>query len=118
LNRERTYLAFASVLDVVAHGPHDHPVTEALFILVILLVRRRVPEHRGLLGAGLPALFALGVRALYGTEVATAGTPGSSRATTNSRGGRVVAYLCFGVCVAAVVFGIVVIVFGKQLFGT
>jgi hypothetical protein len=38
LNRERTYLAFASVLDVVAHGPHDHSVTEALFILVILLV--------------------------------------------------------------------------------
>jgi hypothetical protein len=71
-----------------------------------------------LLGAGLPALFALGVRALYGTEVATADTAGSSPTTTNSRGGRVVAYLCFGVCVAAVVFGIVVIVFGKQLFGT
>jgi hypothetical protein len=71
-----------------------------------------------LLGAGLPALFALGVRALYGTEVATVGTPDSSRATTNRPVGRVVAYLCFGVCVAAVLFGIVVIVFGKQMFGS
>jgi uncharacterized membrane protein YecN with MAPEG domain len=71
-----------------------------------------------LLGAGLPALFALGVRALYGTEVATVGTPDSSRPAPNRPIGRVVAYLCFAVCVIAVLFGIVVLVFGKQLFGT
>jgi uncharacterized membrane protein YecN with MAPEG domain len=71
-----------------------------------------------LLGAGLPALFALGVRALYGTEVATVGTSESSRTTRNRPAGRVVAYLCFAVCVIAVLFGIVVLVFGKQLFGT
>jgi hypothetical protein len=67
-----------------------------------------------LLGAGLPALFALGVRALHGAEVAV-GAPGSSPSATPAR--RTLAYLCFGVCVAAVVFGIVVIVFGQQIFG-
>jgi hypothetical protein len=69
-----------------------------------------------LLGAGLPALFALGIRALYGKEVA-AGAHGSSLTTGTRAAGRTVAYLCFGVCVAAVLFGIVVIVFGKQIFG-
>ena len=68
-----------------------------------------------LLGAGLPALFALGVRALHGTEVAV-DAPGSSLPTTTPAR-RTAAYLCFGLCVAAVLFGIVVIVFGKQIFG-
>ena len=67
-----------------------------------------------ILGAGLPALFALGVRALYGTQAPTAG---ASATTTARPVGRVVAYLCFAVCVTAVLFGIVVIVFGKQMFG-
>ena len=64
------------------------------------------------LGAGLPAIFALGIRSLdTGREVGPDGrlTPGSA--------GRVGAFLCFGVVVAAALFGIVVIVFGKQLFG-
>jgi hypothetical protein len=69
-----------------------------------------------LVGAGLPALFALGIRALYGTEVA-AGAHGSSPTTAARPAGRAVAYLCFGVCMAAVLFGIVVIVFGNQIFG-
>jgi hypothetical protein len=70
-----------------------------------------------IIGAGLPALFAVGVRALNtGGTVTTGGPPGGSgyRATG---GGRAVAYLCFGVCILAVLFGIVIIVYGKQLFG-
>ena len=68
-----------------------------------------------LLGAGLPALFALGVRALHGAEVPVRAAGSSPSAPTPAR--RTVAYLCFAVCVAAVLFGIVVIVFGKQIFG-
>lgn len=71
------------------------------------------------LGAGLPALFALGIRSLYGREtvVATAGggDPQISKPTTLNKVGAVV---CFGVVIAAVLFGLVVIVFGKQIFGT
>ncbi|GLJ60578.1 MULTISPECIES: hypothetical protein [Microbacterium] len=61
-----------------------------------------------LLGAGLPALFALGVRLL-----ATAPEPGVG----GFSGARVGAWACFGLCIAAALFGIVVIVFGKQMFG-
>ncbi|WP_375433194.1 hypothetical protein [uncultured Friedmanniella sp.] len=71
------------------------------------------------LGAGLPALFALGVRSLNTGRVVTAGGPQSSGADTStpSAAGRAGAYVCFGICILAVAFGIVVIVFGKQLFG-
>ena len=70
-----------------------------------------------LLGAGLPALFALGVRALESDRVLLAADGGeiSSRAST---GGKTLAVLCFGVTALAVVFGIVVVIFGKQLFGS
>jgi hypothetical protein len=69
-----------------------------------------------LLGAGLPALFALGVRALESERVLVADGAGlTSRAST---GGKALAVLCFGVTALAVVFGIVVIVFGRQLFGS
>jgi hypothetical protein len=68
------------------------------------------------LGAGLPALFALGVRALNtGRAVVSAGPDGE--VTKPSPGGAAVAAVCFAVCVLAVAFGIVVIVWGKQLFG-
>jgi len=68
------------------------------------------------LGAGLPALFALGVRALNAGGTVTAGGP-QGDTYSPSAGGRTIAYICFGICVLAVLFGIVVIVFGKQLFG-
>ncbi|MCA2217779.1 hypothetical protein [Jidongwangia harbinensis] len=71
------------------------------------------------LGAGLPALFALGVRALaYGTggepRVHTTGVS----APTPNRIGTTVAYACFTVVVLAVALGITFIVasgFGKAL---
>jgi hypothetical protein len=69
-----------------------------------------------LLGAGLPALYSLGVRALETNRVLLAdGGEFTSRATA---GGKALAGLCFGVTALAVVFGIVVIIFGKQLFGS
>lgn len=64
-----------------------------------------------LLGAGLPALFALGMRSLGITA-----SDGVTAAPTTPAG-RVGAYVCFGLVAAAALFGIVVIVFGKQLFG-
>lgn len=69
-----------------------------------------------LLGAGLPALFALGVRSLNSGRVLLADGPEiTSKA---SPAGTVGAALCFGLTALAVLFGIVVIVFGKQLFGS
>lgn len=67
------------------------------------------------LGAGLPALFALGVRSLNSGRVLTAG--GTDATSTASVAGKAGAYVCFGICLLAVAFGIVVIVYGKQLFG-
>lgn len=49
-----------------------------------------------LLGAGIPLIFALGVRALAPVEGSTTRSP--ARLT--------VATLCFAVCLAAVVFGV------------
>lgn len=71
-----------------------------------------------LLGAGLPALFSLGMRSLeVGRVPAAAGvTTSSADGTVASTGGKVGAGICFGLCVLAVLFGIVVIIFGKQLF--
>jgi hypothetical protein len=71
-----------------------------------------------LLGAGLPALFAAGIRALaYGqggaAEIQAAGT-----AAVPHPIGRAVAGLCFAIVIVAVVLGIVFIVasgFGKAL---
>jgi len=68
-----------------------------------------------LLGAGLPALFALGVRSLNTNRVVAVG--GGDATSVPSAAGRAGAVLCFTVCALAVLFGIVVIVFGKQLFG-
>lgn len=69
------------------------------------------------LGAGLPALFALGLRSLYGSETLVATPEGGTQLTRTGTLGRVGAVVCFGVVIAAVLFGIVTIVFGKQIFG-
>ena len=69
-----------------------------------------------LLGAGLPALFALGIRSLNTGRVPVADGPVLS--SRPSRLGVTGAVVCFGILIAAVLFGIVVIIFGKQLFGS
>lgn len=71
-----------------------------------------------LLGAGVPALFALGIRSLdKGRVPAPAGASGASLdGTVAGTGGKIGAALCFGLCVLGVLFGIVVIIFGKQMF--
>ena len=58
------------------------------------------------LGAGLPAIFALGLRSL-GTSAP--GPDGSARVTT---AGRVGAVVCYGVVLAAVAAGIIWVVSG------
>lgn len=72
------------------------------------------------LGAGLPALFALGLRAFYG-ELPTHEAAHAAQADEPPPGAvganRALGYLYFGIVVAAALFGIVVIVFGKQIFG-
>lgn len=58
-----------------------------------------------LVGAGLPALFALGLRSLSGS-VATAGLDGDPQQVQVGPGSKLAAGLCFLVVVAAVVVGI------------
>ncbi len=72
-----------------------------------------------LLGAGIPAVFSLGMRSLdTGRVPAPAGAAHvSTDGTVASTSGKIGAGICFGLCVLAVLFGIVVIIFGKQLFG-
>ncbi|WP_345752318.1 hypothetical protein [Microbacterium rhizophilus] len=70
-----------------------------------------------LFGAGLPALFALGMRSLASVPAGHRLDPESNAPVPTTPVGRAVAYLCFGLCVAAALFGVVVIVFGKQIFG-
>ena len=70
------------------------------------------------LGAGLPALFALGLRSLNsGRTVVTADGPQRMEGSKATPLGLAGAIVCFGVLLLAVAFGIVVIIFGKQLFG-
>jgi hypothetical protein len=68
------------------------------------------------LGAGLPALFALGIRSLNSGRTVVAAGPGGELSKA-SRLGRAGASVCFAILIAAVLFGFVVIVYGKQLFG-
>lgn len=68
-----------------------------------------------LLGAGLPAVFAAGLRALSMGQTVSA--DGQDAAGQTSPAGRALAFLCFAVVVAAALFGIVVIVFGGKIFG-
>jgi len=70
-----------------------------------------------LLGVGLPALFALGVRSLNRSRQLVAVGAAGQEITKPSPAGLTGAVICFGVCVLAVLFGILVIVYGKQLFG-
>ena len=71
-----------------------------------------------LLGVGIPALFSIGMRSLeHGRVLAPAGaTNASTDGTVAGPAGKAGAVVCFGVCILAVLFGIVVIIFGKQLF--
>ena len=69
------------------------------------------------LGVGLPALFALGVLSLNrNRRLVSVGAVGEE-ITKPSAAGLTGAVICFAICVLAVVFGIIVIVYGKQLFG-
>jgi hypothetical protein len=70
-----------------------------------------------LLGVGLPALFAVGVRSLNRSRQLVSVGPAGEEITKPSAAGVAGAVVCFSVCVLAVLFGIVVIVYGKQLFG-
>jgi hypothetical protein len=70
-----------------------------------------------LLGVGLPALYALGVRSLNSNRVLVSVGAAGEDVTKPSGAGGAGAVVCFGVCVLAVLFGILVIVYGKQLFG-
>ena len=69
------------------------------------------------LGAGLPAVFALGMRSLSVGRMA--GVDGHLRtgAPPVSLAGKIGAVLCFGFVVAAALFGIAVIVFGDDAIG-
>ena len=71
-----------------------------------------------ILGAGLPIVFALGLKSLSAGRVVTAGADGTTVATgTTTAAGKLGAIICFAVVVAAILFGIVVLIWGKQLFG-
>ncbi len=74
-----------------------------------------------LLGAGLPALFALGLRSLNTSRTVTVGAGGYSGGPNDTSKasplGLAGAILCFGILVLAVAFGIVVIIFGNKIFG-
>jgi len=67
------------------------------------------------LGAGLPVVFALGIRAM--TLAGGAGAEGSPRGVRHP-GLRIVGVLCFAIVVVAVILGIPLVVatgFGKEL---
>jgi hypothetical protein len=78
-----------------------------------------------LLGAGLPALFALGLRSLNtgrvnnssDVSVGSGGTITSADTSKPSTLGLIGAIICFGILILAVLFGIVVIIFGNKIFG-
>lgn len=67
-----------------------------------------------LLGAGLPAIFSLGMSALTIGRPHTAGTESVGKATPV---GLVLSGICFTVVIGAILFGIAVIIWGKQIFG-
>lgn len=62
-----------------------------------------------LVGAGLPALFALGLRLIAAPVDAATGT---TSAATVPAASRIAGYLCFAVVLAAIAAGIVFIVSG------
>lgn len=64
------------------------------------------------LGAGLPLMFALGVRAM--SPITTTDAEGTSTTAPGPAWGKVVALVCFLICLYGVVTGIMVIVGGGQ----
>ena len=63
------------------------------------------------LGAGLPAVFALGIRALaYGTGGAAGAAPTAAPTAAPHPVGRVLGIACFALVIAAVLLGILFIV--------
>jgi hypothetical protein len=71
-----------------------------------------------ILGAGLPALFALGIRALNTNRTIITPVVASERGYSRPRPAAIAtAGICFGLCVIAVLFGIAVILYGKRMFG-
>lgn len=68
-----------------------------------------------LLGAGLPALFAVAMRSMNSGRTVNADGTITGRPST---GGRAIAYILFGLIIAIALFGIVVLVWGKQIFGS
>jgi hypothetical protein len=72
------------------------------------------------LGAGIPALFAVGVRSLNSGRTVAVGAGGGQLGAGSDKptaAGLTGAVICFTISIAAALFGIVVIVYGKQLFG-
>ncbi|MDF2748012.1 MAG: hypothetical protein K0S98_2299 [Propionibacteriaceae bacterium] len=68
------------------------------------------------LGVGLPALFAVGIRALN-TNRTVIPAAASHRNSDKPRPAAIAtAGICFGLCLLAVLFGITVILFGKRMF--
>lgn len=66
-----------------------------------------------LLGAGLPALYAVALRSLNSGR--TVNADGTVSGTTSSSG-RVIGILLLAIIIAIALFGIVVIVWGNQIF--
>ena len=71
-----------------------------------------------LLGAGLPAMFAFGIRILNTNRTVVVAVNASNRASSKpSHVAIAAASICFGLCILAVLFGIAVILYGKRMFG-
>ncbi|HEX8297727.1 MAG TPA: hypothetical protein VF594_01090 [Rubricoccaceae bacterium] len=70
-----------------------------------------------ILGAGLPALFALGMRSLSSGRLAGADGHLSSDAPPVSALGRAGAFVCFGIVVLTALYGIAIIVHSEWALG-
>ncbi|MBO0811522.1 MAG: hypothetical protein J2P23_05695 [Microlunatus sp.] len=68
-----------------------------------------------LLGAGLPALYAVALRSMNSGRTVN---PDGTVSGTASAGGKVLGFVLLAFIIAVALFGIVVIVWGKQLFGS
>lgn len=67
------------------------------------------------LGAGLPAIYSLGMKALtIGRPISADGHDIRGKASPL---GLTLAGICFAVVIGAVIFGILVIIFGKKVLG-
>jgi len=70
------------------------------------------------LGVGLPALFAFGIRVLNSNRTVIAAAAASNRDSHKpSPAAIATAGICFGLCLIAVLFGITVILYGRRMFG-